>query len=101
MLIFYISLRSPSAYIIFIYEQKLGGDNPDKPQEAPRDRILERHLLSKFLGINSSLLSLKFLSGSLHSFFISTKCYSRIDSSFLVSRIFECIFKTRAESGFL
>jgi hypothetical protein len=55
-----------------------------------RDGILKRHYLSRFLGINSSLLRLKSLSGFLPSFFLSTKCYSGIDSSFLVSRI--CMF---------
>jgi hypothetical protein len=53
-----------------------------------RDGILERHFLSRFLGINSSLFRLEFLSGFLPSFFRSTKCYSLIDSSFLVSHIF-------------
>ncbi len=53
-----------------------------------RDRILEKHFQSRFLGINSSLLRLKILSVFLPSFFRSTKCYSWIDSSFLVSRTF-------------
>jgi hypothetical protein len=39
----------------------------------------------KFL---NGILSRGFLSGFLPSFFRSTKCYSYIDSSFLVSRIF-------------
>ncbi len=54
----------------------------------PGDGILEWCFKSNFLGINSSLLRLEFLSGFLPSFFNSTKCYSREDSSFLVSRIF-------------
>ncbi len=39
----------------------------------------------------------------LPSFLISTRCYSRIDSSFLVLRIScsVCIYKTREEYGFL
>ena len=44
--------------------------------------------LSRFLGINSSLLRLEVLYGFLPSFFRSTKWYSWIDSSFLVSWIF-------------
>ncbi len=45
--------------------------------------------LSRFLGINSSLFRLEFLSGFLPSFFRSTKCSSGIDSSFLFRGIFE------------
>jgi hypothetical protein len=54
----------------------------------PRDGILERHFQSRFLGINSSLLRIECFSGFLSSFFRSTKCYSWIDLSFLVSWIF-------------
>ncbi len=39
-----------------------------------RDGILERHFYKRFLGINSSLVRLEFLSGFLPSFFHSTKC---------------------------
>jgi hypothetical protein len=53
---------------------------------ATRDGILERHFYSRFLGINSSLLRLEFLSSFLPSFFLSTKCYSQIDSVFLFCR---------------
>ena len=42
---------------------------------ATRDGILERHFYSRFLGINSSLLRLEFLSSFLPSFFLSTKWY--------------------------
>ncbi len=59
------------------------GSNPD-PDPQPW-----------FLGINSSLLDLEFLSGFLPSFFRSTKCYPWTDSSFLASWIFVRIFKTR------
>ncbi len=52
------------------------------------DGILERHLYSRFLGINSRLLRLEFLSCFLPTLFRSTKSYSWLDSSFLVSRIF-------------
>ncbi len=41
-----------------------------------RDGILERHFPSRFMGINSSLLRLEFLSGFLPAFFHSTKSYS-------------------------
>ncbi len=48
---------------------------------------------------------LKSLSGFLTSVFLSSKCYSRIDSSFLVSQnflfVFLSVFKTRVESDFL
>jgi hypothetical protein len=44
--------------------------------------------LVEFLGINSSLLRLEFLSDFLPSFFRSMKCYSWIDSSFLISQNF-------------
>jgi hypothetical protein len=50
--------------------------------------ILEQLFLSRFLDINSSLLRLECLSAFQPSFFLSTKCYSWIDSSFLVSRTF-------------
>ncbi len=40
------------------------------------------------------LLRLEFLSGFLPSLFLCTRCLSRIDSSFLVSQFFVCIFKT-------
>ncbi len=40
-----------------------------------RDGILEWHFYSRFLGINSSLLGLKFLSGFIPKFFQPTKCY--------------------------
>jgi hypothetical protein len=40
------------------------------------DGILYQHFQSRFLGINSSLFKLEFLSGFLPSFFRSTKCYS-------------------------
>ncbi len=53
-----------------------------------RDAILERHFYSRFLGLDSSLLRLKFLSVFLPSSFISARCCPRIDSSFPVSWIF-------------
>ncbi len=44
-----------------------------------RDGILERHFLSRFLGINSKLLRLKFLSGFLPSFsFLQNACHKKI-----------------------
>jgi hypothetical protein len=51
-----------------------------------------RAFLFEFLGMNSSLLLLESLSGFLALFFLSTKCCSRIDWSFLVSRIFMYVF---------
>jgi hypothetical protein len=48
-----------------------------------------------------SLLRLKPFSYFLPSFFLSTKCYSGIDSSCLVSQIFFVCLQTRAEYGFL
>jgi hypothetical protein len=53
--------------------------------------FLNANFTRKFLRINSSLLRLEFLSGFLPSFFLSTRCYSRINSSFLVSQIF-CVY---------
>ncbi len=71
------------------------------PAVTTRDGILERQLLSRFLGINSSLLRCEFLSGFLPSFFLSTKRCSQRDSSFLFRGFFCMHFKTRAESGFV
>jgi hypothetical protein len=48
-----------------------------------------------------SLLRLEFLSGFLTTFFLSTKCFSCIDSSFLDSWIFLFVFlRARVEYGF-
>jgi hypothetical protein len=55
-----------------------------------RDGILGRHFLSRFQGINSNLLRLKFLCGFLPSF------YRSAFADFLVR-----ITKTRVEYGFL
>ncbi len=63
------------------------------------DGILEHHIYSRFLGINSTLLRLESLSGFVTSFFLFTKCYSRIGSSLFPRIFFVCIFKTRVESG--
>ncbi len=55
------------------------------PTSEFRDGILKRHFLSRFLGINLSLVRFEFLSGFFcPSFSRSTKCYSWIDLSFLV-----------------
>jgi hypothetical protein len=62
--------------------------NMKNERQAYGDRILELHFLSRFLGINSSLLRLEFSTLIFHS----TKYYSWIDLSFLVSRIFLCVF---------
>jgi hypothetical protein len=64
-----------------------------------RDEIIER-LSVEFSGINSSLHRLESLSAFLSSFLLSAKCYSQIDSSFLVPRIFYVYyFEIREESG--
>jgi hypothetical protein len=50
--------------------------------------ILDRHFKWRFLGINTFILRLKFMSDFLPSFFHSTRWKSWIILSFLVSRIF-------------
>ncbi len=80
-----------------LYSHKMTILIEEKNRLESRDKILERHFQSRFLGINLGLLSLQFLSCFLLSFFHSTKCYSWIDSSFPVSRN----FKTREEYDFL
>jgi hypothetical protein len=60
----------------------------------------QRYFQSRFLDINTSLHRLEFLSGFLRSFFLYTKCYSRIDSNFLVSRIFRMYFKNHCRVWF-
>jgi hypothetical protein len=54
---------------------------------CPKMEFLNGFFLSRFLGLNSNLLRLEFLSGFLPSSHY-TKCYLWIDSSFLVSWIF-------------
>ncbi len=53
-------------------------DNP----KVSWDGILERHFLSRFLGMNSSLLRLEFSSGFLPSFFRSTKCILKVNDEY-------------------
>jgi hypothetical protein len=65
------------------------------------DGISERHFLSRFLDINSSLLSLEFLSGFLPSFsFYKMLFMNRLDFSSFAD-LFVRIFKTREKYGFL
>jgi hypothetical protein len=47
-----------------------------KSRMHPEMEFLNRIFIQRFLGINSNLLRLDFLSGFLSSFFHSTKCYS-------------------------
>jgi hypothetical protein len=65
---------TPSSYYI---DQNAGNWNRyyTMYREGP-DGILERRFYSRFLGINSSLLRIEFLSGFLPLLFRSTKCYS-------------------------
>jgi hypothetical protein len=70
--------------LLLLYSIYLNGSNT-------RDGILERHFYSRFLGVYLNLFRLEFLSSFLPSFFLSTNCYWRINSSFLVSQIF-CIY---------
>ncbi len=66
-------------------------------KKTPSDGILKWYFRSRFLGINSSLIKLEFLSGFQPSFFLSTQCYLRIDS--IYCGFFEFVFKTRIESA--
>ena len=63
--------------------------------------ILKWHFYSRFLLSRHKLESSQTRDFDRFSFFLSTRCFSRIDSSFRVSRIVVCNFKTRVESGFL
>ncbi len=63
-----------------------------------RDRILERHFLSRFLGINSILLRLEF--STLIFPFYKMLFMNRLEFS-CFANFFVWIFKTRIEYGFL
>jgi hypothetical protein len=62
------------------------------------DGILELHFLSRFLGINSSLLRLEF--STLIFPFYKMLFMNRLEFSCFAD-FFVCIFKTRVEYGFL
>jgi hypothetical protein len=66
-----------------------------------RDGILERRLYSRFLGINSILLRLEFLSGFPSSFSVLKMLFTIKLKFSCFADFFVWIFKTREEYGFL
>ncbi len=65
-----------------------------------RDRILGRHFVSRFLGLNSSLLWLEFLS-ILFSYFYKMQFMKKLNISCFSGFFYLLIFKTKEEYGFL
>ncbi len=75
--------------------------DPDTDYFGAWDGILERHFYLRSIRHTLEFSQTRVLSGFLPLLFLATRCYSRIDSSFLrFADFFECIFKTRVESGF-